>query len=186
MYKELILLLLLLLFSCSLNDPKGKFIGEEIEHNAYYSIVDSLWENYKVTEYMFFDSSFKHRYHFKNDTQPYEYWFMLRGQLMMHFEGLNGGEAYKTGSNIYLLSKEAVNDSIEVKVVFACPYVHASCLYVDILAEHNDGGIDTLESKYNPKADILLLMIGDDENVKNLHFQTFLFDSEIDQLKIEL
>ena len=102
-----------------------------------------------------------------------------------NLDGLDGDEAYKIGSNLYLLSKESKNDTIEIKVAMACPYISKGCLEIDILNTLNNGEIDTIKSKYNPTGDMLLIQIAD-EDVDKVNLISYLCGEELDTLKIDL
>lgn len=180
-----VLAILLFLISCSEKEIKGDFLRVDKETLNYMIITDSLWDNYKVTEFEYKEYNFKHRYQYKEDTLPYKYSFILNGETKMIAENLDGDEGYKVGSSLHLLSKESKNDTTEIKVGIACPYISKDCLEVDILTTLNNGEIDTVQSKYKPTGDILLIEITN-ENVEKVNLITYLCGEELDKLKIDL
>jgi len=177
--------IILSFLSCSHPNYKGKYLGIHIEPNGENTRIDSIWSNYRVSKYINHEFNFIHQYHFQNDSIPYEYAFILNDTLRMKTVNLNEEEKYKIGSNLFLLSNKMRNDTSELLIVAACPYIQKPCLQIDITTRSINGITDTIQSNYNPRGDIIQIDLTGD-SIKYLNLQSFFCDKEIDELAIVL
>lgn len=178
------LLCVLFVFSCAENNPRGKFLREEIDSSKSKLVIDSIWENYKIKEIRLLEYGLSHKYHFVDSLEPFEYSVEYKGEALMKFDSIHKEESYKIGSSIHVLSNEEVMDSFQIELLIACPYVMRNCLHINIFQGDKNGLIDTLIANYTPKGDIITLRI--DNKISEINVETFLCEEELDQLNIPL
>jgi hypothetical protein len=174
----------LFIFSCTENNPRGKFLKEEVKDSKSKLVIDSIWENYKITEIRLPEYGLSHKYHFIDSLEPFEYSVEHRGEILMKYDSIHKEESYKTGSSIHILSNEEVMDSLNIELLIACPYVMRNCLHVNIFQGDENGSIDTLIADYTPKGDIITLRI--DKRINEINVETFLCEKELDKLNLPL
>lgn len=179
---------LFLMFSCAENegDGRGSFIKEEIENRGLMVVTDSIWENYKITEYHNQKHGLLHRYHFIDSIEPFEYSVRYNGQILMKYDSIHNEEAYKLGSTLHVLSSKEVADSINIKLSHTCPYTMKDCFSVNIFHENTDGLIDTMSVDYRPKGDVTTLRMSKDGMTGKLNITSFLCENELDRLSFSL